>query len=107
MGDDACGSSPVHAAVVARRLRVRGARGLPRGPRPATRENPAHLTARQREVLELVAEGAGNADIARRLVLSERTVSHHVTAILRKLDVTSRGQAAAKAVGLGIVGQDG
>jgi DNA-binding NarL/FixJ family response regulator len=40
-------------------------------------------------------------------VLSERTVSHHVTAILRKLDVTSRGQAAAKAVGLGIVGQDG
>jgi DNA-binding CsgD family transcriptional regulator/tetratricopeptide (TPR) repeat protein len=95
------------AAVVARRLRVRGARGLPRGPRPATRENPAHLTARQREVLELVAEGAGNAEIARRLVLSERTVSHHVTAILHKLDVTSRGQAAAKAVGLGIVGQDG
>src|SRR3954468_15563037 len=95
------------AAVVARRLRIRGAHGLPRGPRPATRENPAHLTARQREVLELVAEGAVNADIARRLVLSERTVSHHVTAILRKLDVTSRGQAAAKAVGLGIVGQDG
>ena len=95
------------AAVVARRLRVRGARGLPRGPRPATRQNPAHLTARQREVLELVAEGAGNAEIARRLVLSERTVSHHVTAILRKLDVASRGQAAAKAVGLGIVGQDG
>jgi DNA-binding CsgD family transcriptional regulator/tetratricopeptide (TPR) repeat protein len=90
------------AAVVARRLRLRGARGLPRGPRPATSANPAHLTTRQREVLELVADGAGNAEIARRLVLSERTVAHHVTAILRKLDVRNRGEAGAVAVRLGL-----
>jgi DNA-binding NarL/FixJ family response regulator len=90
------------AAVVARRLRARGVRGLPRGPRPATKENPAHLTPRECEVLELVAEGARNAEIARRLVLSERTVSHHVTAILRKLDVRNRGEASAAAVRLGL-----
>jgi DNA-binding NarL/FixJ family response regulator len=53
-------------------------------------------------VLELLAEGAGNAEIARRLVLSERTVAHHVTAILRKLDVRNRGEASAAAVRLGL-----
>ena len=90
------------AAVVARRLRLRGVRGLPRGPRPATRQNPAHLTPRQQEVLELVAEGARNAEIAKRLLLSERTVDHHVAAILRKLDVRTRGEASATAVRLGL-----
>jgi DNA-binding NarL/FixJ family response regulator len=66
-------------------LRERGVRGLPRGPRPATRENPAGLTPRQLEVLELLAEGMRDSEIAARLVLSERTVGHHVGAILRKL----------------------
>jgi DNA-binding CsgD family transcriptional regulator/tetratricopeptide (TPR) repeat protein len=95
------------AAIVARRLRKRGARGVPRGPRQRTRDNPAGLTARELEVLALVAEGLRNAEIAERLFLTEKTVVHHVSAILRKLDVTSRGQAGAKAVRLGIVGQDG
>jgi len=95
------------AAIVARRLREQGARGLPRGPRARTRENPAGLTARELEVLMLLADGLRNAEIAERLFLAEKTVVHHVSAILRKLEVTSRGQAAAKAVGLGIVGQDG
>jgi DNA-binding CsgD family transcriptional regulator/tetratricopeptide (TPR) repeat protein len=90
------------AAMVARRLRERGARGLPRGPRPATRANPAGLTARELEVLELVAEGLRNAEIAERLVVSERTVGHHVSAILRKLDVRTRGEASAKAVRFGL-----
>jgi DNA-binding NarL/FixJ family response regulator len=91
------------AAIVARRLRERGARGLPRGPRQTTKENPAGLTAREVEVLELVAEGLRNADIAERLFLSEKTVGHHVSSILRKLDVRARGQAAAEAQRLGII----
>lgn len=94
------------AAIVARRLRERGARGLPRGPRPATRQNPAGLTARELEVLELVAQGLRNADIAERLFLSEKTVGHHVSAILRKLDVRTRGEAGAEATRLGLAGED-
>jgi len=90
------------AAIVARRLRERGARGLPRGPRPATQKNPANLTAREVEVLGLVAQGLRNAEIAERLVLSERTIDHHVSAILRKLDVRTRAEASAKAVRLGL-----
>jgi DNA-binding CsgD family transcriptional regulator/tetratricopeptide (TPR) repeat protein len=94
------------AAIVGRRLRERGVRGLPRGPRAATRDNPAGLTAREVEVLELVGEGLRNADIAARLFLSEKTVGHHVSAILRKLGVRTRGEAAAEAQRLGIAGQD-
>jgi DNA-binding CsgD family transcriptional regulator/tetratricopeptide (TPR) repeat protein len=92
------------AAIVARRLRERGARGVPRGPRATTRENPAGLTAREIEVLALVGEGLRNADIAERLFLSEKTVAHHVSAILRKLGVRTRGQASAEAQRLGIAG---
>jgi DNA-binding CsgD family transcriptional regulator len=94
------------AAIVASRLRKRGARGLPRGPRRATRENPAGLTPRQLEVLALVVEGLQDSEIAARLVVSERTVGHHVSAILRKLEVRNRGQAAAAAVRFGLVSQD-
>jgi DNA-binding CsgD family transcriptional regulator/tetratricopeptide (TPR) repeat protein len=93
------------AAVVAARLRDRGVRGLARGPRPSTRENPAGLTARELEVLALVAEGLRNADIAARLVLSERTIDHHVSAILRKLAVKTRTEASAEAIRLGLAGQ--
>src|SRR5207302_10473976 len=95
------GAQPA-AAIVARRLRGRGARGLPRGPRPTTRKNPANLTAREIEVLRFVAQGLRNAQIAERLVLSERTVGHHVSAILRKLDVRTRTEASAEAVRLGL-----
>ena len=75
------------------------------GPRPATRENPAGLTARQLDVLALLARGDRNADIAAKLFVSEKTVDHHVSAILRKLDVHTRGQAAAAATRLGIDGR--
>lgn len=90
------------AAIVARRLRQGGIRGVPRGPRRSTRKNPAGLTARELEVLAVLAEGLRNADIAARLVVSEKTVDHHVSAILRKLNVHTRGEAAAEAARLGL-----
>lgn len=90
------------AALVARTLRERGVRGLQVGPRTSTRDNPAGLTARELEVLTLVSEGLRNREIAARLFLSEKTVDHHVSAILRKLGVETRGQAAAEATRLGV-----
>jgi DNA-binding CsgD family transcriptional regulator/tetratricopeptide (TPR) repeat protein len=94
------GAQPA-ATYVARRLRERGAT-VARGPRRSTRDNPANLTAREVEVLALVSEGMRNADVAQRLFLSEKTVDHHVSAILRKLAVRTRGEAAAEAVRLGL-----
>jgi DNA-binding CsgD family transcriptional regulator/tetratricopeptide (TPR) repeat protein len=94
------GAQPA-AAFVARRLRERGA-SVGRGPRPSTRDNPANLTAREVEVLGLLAGGLRNGDIAQRLFLSRKTVDHHVSAILRKLDVRTRGEAGAAANRLGI-----
>jgi DNA-binding CsgD family transcriptional regulator/tetratricopeptide (TPR) repeat protein len=91
------------AAVFARRLRQRGVRGIARGPRPSTRENPANLTPRELEVLGLVADGLSNAEIALRLHVSTRTVDHHVSNILRKLEVPTRARASIEAARLGIV----
>ena len=61
------------------------------------------LTAREREVLQLVAEGATNGAIAERLFISRKTASVHVSNILAKLDVSSRGEAAALAHRRGLV----
>lgn len=90
------GAGPMAGRVVGR-LRAIGARGIPRGPRPLTRRNPARLTAREVEVLGLLREGMRNADIAQRLVVSAKTVDHHVSAILRKLGVPNRAAAVEEA----------
>ena len=90
------------AAIVSRHLRARGVRDIRRGPRPSTRTNAAGLTARESEILALVAVGLRNAEIAQRLFVPRRTVDNHVSAILRKLGVESRGEAVAKGVMLGL-----
>jgi DNA-binding NarL/FixJ family response regulator len=91
--------------MVTRQLRAQGVRGLPRGPRAATSAHPAGLTAREHEVLGLVARGLANGEIAARLVLSPKTVEHHVSAILRKLGVASRAEAREAAIRHGLVRQ--
>src|SRR5262249_53242792 len=78
-------------------LRAAGIRGVPRGPRATTAENPAGLTKREMDVLLLLAKGLPNAEIARRLVRSEKTVDHHVSTILSKLAVRTRTEAASTA----------
>ena len=60
------------------------------------------MTARQLEVLELLIEGLSNGEIARRLFLTPKTVEHHVSAVLEKLDVASRHDVAGAARELGI-----
>lgn len=90
---DRLGARPA-AARVRRGLRAAGERHVPRGPRPRTRANPAGLTGRQAEVARLLSAGLGNAEIAERLFLSPRTVEHHVSAILTKLGVSGREEAA-------------
>jgi DNA-binding CsgD family transcriptional regulator len=85
------------AAIAARLLREGGARSVPRGPRPSTKHNPGGLTTREVEVLGLLSEEMSNREIAGRLHLSEKTVDHHVAAILAKLGVSNRRQAARSA----------
>jgi DNA-binding CsgD family transcriptional regulator len=95
------GATAVRQAV----QRVRHARGLrvPRGPREASRTSPAGLTARETEVLVLLADGLSSAEVAERLVLSEKTVGHHVSAVLRKLREPTRSRAVAAALRLGVI----
>jgi DNA-binding CsgD family transcriptional regulator len=90
------------ADAVRRRMREVGIRAIPRGPRAATREAPAGLTAREREVLALLSEGLPDKEISRRLFISERTVHHHVSSVLAKIGVSSRTAAARHAADMGI-----
>jgi DNA-binding CsgD family transcriptional regulator len=87
-------------------LRATGVRGIPRGPRPSTKENAAGLTNRQMDVLALMADGLVNADIADRLFISPKTVDHHVSAILAKLDAHTRAEAVSLALQSGLINQN-
>ena len=84
-------------------LRATGVRGIPRGPRPSTKENSAGLTSRQMEVLKLMTNGCPNAEIADRLFISPKTVDHHVSAILAKLDAHTRAEAVSIALQSGLI----
>jgi DNA-binding CsgD family transcriptional regulator/tetratricopeptide (TPR) repeat protein len=90
------GAEPA-ARVARQQLRAMGLRSIPRGPTTATRKNRLGLTPRQEEVFALLADGRTNAEIADALVVSVRTVDHHVSTVLSKLGVSSRKQAAAMA----------
>ncbi|MGI9006904.1 MAG: helix-turn-helix transcriptional regulator [Streptosporangiaceae bacterium] len=84
------------ARVIRQRMRSLGIRSVPAGQQAATRENPLGLTQREQEVLELLCEGRTNASIAAKLVISPKTVDHHVSAVLAKLGVSKRTEVAPK-----------
>lgn len=80
------------------RAKARGvAVDQPATPRASTLDNPAGLTKRQMDVLALINDGLSNSEIGERLFISPKTVDHHVSAILGKLEVSSRAEAAAVA----------
>ncbi len=86
------------AAEIARaRLKAAGARDVQRGPHARTATDPLGLTARQREVYELLTQGLSNAAIAAKLHRSERTIENHVADLFGKLNVRSRSELIARA----------
>ncbi len=79
------------------RLAAAGQRELPRGPNRHARNDPLGLTARERQILGFIAQGLANREIAAKLSRSERTVEHHVTALLAKLGAGTRAEALRRA----------
>jgi DNA-binding CsgD family transcriptional regulator/tetratricopeptide (TPR) repeat protein len=96
--------APPAAQLTRQKMRRLGIRSIPAGPRTATRAHPLGLTRREREVLELICAGHTNAEIAAKLFISPKTVDHHVSAVLAKLDAPTREVAATHAARLGLVG---
>jgi DNA-binding CsgD family transcriptional regulator len=80
-----------------RQLREAGVKGVERGARASTQAHPAGLTAAEAQVLSLMAQALRNADIAKQLHRSVRTVDHHVASVLAKLGCTSRQEAVLRA----------
>ena len=92
---DALGATAV-ASKLRKTMRDQGM-SVPRGKSRQSRDHAAGLTARQAEVLQLLDQGLSNAEIADRLFVSPRTVEHHVSAVLAKLDSTTRDEAVSSA----------
>jgi DNA-binding CsgD family transcriptional regulator len=90
------------AAKVRLDLRRSGATAVPARRRGTTLANPAGLTNRQIDILRLLVDRSTNAEIAQKLYLSPKTVDHHVSALLSKLQVSSRHDAVRRARELGI-----
>ncbi len=88
--------------LIKQKMRESGIRSIPKGPRKSTRQNPAGLTARQLEILDLLGKGLSNSEISSRLYISPKTVDHHVSAILSKLNIHSRFEAAVYMQSTGI-----
>jgi DNA-binding CsgD family transcriptional regulator len=84
-------------------MRSSGIKKIPRGLRESTKTNPAQLTNRELDVLQLLKKGIQNREIAEALFISPKTVDHHISSILFKLDVNSRSKAVTEAGRLGIV----
>jgi ATP/maltotriose-dependent transcriptional regulator MalT len=84
-------------------MRTSGIKNIPRGMRKSTLENPANLTRRELDILFLLKEGLQNKEIAERLFISAKTVDHHISSILFKLDAKSRAKAVTEAVRLEII----
>jgi len=79
-------------------MRASGIKSVPRGIRKTTRCNPAFLTGRELDVLQLLKEGLQNKEVAAQLFISAKTVDHHISSILFKLDVNSRIKAVTEAL---------
>ena len=94
------------ARLVRQTMRDLGIRSIPAGTRPATKAHPRGLTVREQQILELLSQGHSNEEISARLFISVRTVEHHVSAILSKLGVTTRKDAAREALKLGLTYAD-
>jgi DNA-binding CsgD family transcriptional regulator/tetratricopeptide (TPR) repeat protein len=92
------------ARTARRRLRDAGVRGVPSGPRRTTRAHPQGLTRREQEVLDELARDLTNEEIAARLVISTKTVDHHVSSVLAKLGVSNRREAITEARRLDLLG---
>lgn len=98
---DSLGATATRQAIL--RDRHAACLPVPRGPRTASLANPVGLTGREIDVLRLLVDGLSNADMADQLFLSEKTVGHHVSSVLRKLGEPTRSRAVAAAIRQGLV----